>query len=65
MIKLILFSVFLVAASCTLGFDLSTLTSVDSFKCLRHTENRTFFSVRAWRSYASFDPNSLQTIKNA
>lgn len=54
----------LAVAMCTLGIDLSTLTSVDSFKCFRN-EGRTFVIARAWRSYASFDTNVLQTISNA
>ncbi len=54
----------LAVAMCTLGIDLSTLTSVDSFKCFRN-EGRTFVIARAWRSYAAFDTNVIQTISHA
>ena len=50
-------------STCEIGADLSTLTSVDAFKCL--LQNQTFLNVRAWRSFGAFDSNSIQTLANA
>lgn len=62
--QLLLVALTLVGAFCTLGVDLSTLPTVESLKCLR-SSGHTFLIGRAWRSYASFDPNIVHTISNA
>ena len=64
MINTIIISILLVLARSDLGVDLSTLTSTEAFKCLL-SNNYTFLNVRAWRSFGSFDPNSVQTLVNA
>lgn len=65
MIKIHIFVLVVLTSTinCEFGIDLSTLTSVDSFKCF--LSNYTFLNVRAWRSYGAFDPNSVQTLANA
>lgn len=60
----LIMALLLAGALCALGVDLSTLPSVDSLKCFR-SEGRTFLIGRAWRSYASFDPNIVHTLSNA
>jgi hypothetical protein len=61
--KFLIVALVVVGAFCTLGVDLSTLPSVESLKCLR-SSGHTFLIGRAWRSYATFDPNIVQTLKN-
>lgn len=63
MIKVVFFFILVFGAFSTLGVDLSTVPSVESLKCLRQS-GHTFLIGRAYRSYASFDPNIIQTIAN-
>lgn len=64
MIKILILSLLVASCACTYGVDLSTLTSVDSFKCF--LENKyTFVTPRAWHSYGGIDVNAAKTISNA
>jgi hypothetical protein len=62
--KLILAAFVIVAVSCTLGVDLSTVPSIDSLKCFR-TQQHTFLVGRGYKSYGAFDTNIHQTLTNA
>jgi hypothetical protein len=48
-------------SDCRLGIDLSTLASVDSFKCFLNSKYD-FLNVRAWHSYGGLDINAETTI---
>lgn len=47
------------------GFDLSSLTSVESFQCLVNKYSATFTIIRAYRSIGAIDPNIKTNLKNA
>lgn len=64
MFKILIASILIIKTLSTLGVDLSTLASVDSFKCLLNS-NRTFFVARSWHSYGGFDINVPKTLENA
>ncbi|KAL7715718.1 lysozyme [Entamoeba marina] len=48
----------------TYGTDMSSLVSVDSFKCLKD-KGYTFAIPRCWRSYGVWDDSCAQTCSNA
>ena len=49
-----------------IGLDVSQPTSVEQWECLNdHFGGLHGVIVRAWRSVGNFDPNALETIKNA
>lgn len=47
------------------GVDLSSITTVDNFKCMVSTHNISFVSMRGYRSFASPDPNAKAVLKAA
>lgn len=47
------------------GVDLSTLTTVENFKCMMSTHNISFVVMRGYRSFASPDPNVKAVLKAA
>lgn len=64
MIKILIASFFIVGSLSTLGIDLSTLTTADSFKCFLSNKHD-YVNVRSWHSYGGFDVNAPKTISNA
>lgn len=64
MIKILIASFLIVGCLTSLGIDLSTLTSTDSFKCFL-SNSHNFVNVRSWHSYGGFDVNAPKTISNA
>jgi GH25 family lysozyme M1 (1,4-beta-N-acetylmuramidase) len=47
------------------GIDLSTLTSVENFKCLIDNYGVNFMVMRGYRSYGAIDPNVRTVLQNA
>lgn len=68
--NLFLYFVFLLyikfdVVNCTLGIDIATIISVDTFECLASEYNYSFAIVRAYHSYGAVDTNAPTTISNA
>jgi hypothetical protein len=52
------------SVSSTVGIDLSSWNSVDSYKCLAQN-GYSFVIPRAWCSFGGFDDNAIDNINNA
>merc|ERR1719411_1485528 len=60
---LVILSISFGLSSATIGVDISQ--ACNSFSCLKSDYSVDFTVTRAWRSYGSFDPNSITNLANA
>ena len=56
-------SLLFVSSSATIGVDISQ--ACDAFTCLKNAHSVDFTITRAWRSFGTFDPNSITNLANA